>query len=148
MQVVPIQQLVKPQLVDADLLIVEDENKHSWTQECNNCHKTIWWNKCVRHRRTKRCVPLDSEYIPDTGMIPRRHLCMKGGVKKWINKYEPKVNVGNFYRDNVVREKENNITKQAKIDRYNKLTGYGYVEHNKQTDLSYVKQWESYSFEY
>ena len=145
MQVVPIQQLVKPELLDSDIQVIEDENKHSWTQECNNCHKTIWWNKCVRHRRTKRCVPLDSEYIPDTGMIPRRHLCMKSGVKKWLNMYDDK---DNFWRDNVVKDKDNSVMKQAKIDRYNKLTGYGYVDGNKGTDLSYVKKWEEHTFEY
>lgn len=141
------QQLVKPELLDYDVLVIEDENKHSWTQECNNCHKTIWWNKCVRHRRTKRCLPLDSEYIPDTGMIPRRHQCMLGGVKKYINKYENKGNEGNFFRDNVVKDKDNQIMKQAKIDRYNKLTGYGLAERMKTVD-DYYKKWREYTFAY
>lgn len=73
---------------DPDIQIVEDENRRSWTSPCNNCGKTIWWSKWVRNKRTKRCMPLNSEYTPDIGQNPTRHSCMKGGVKQWINKYD------------------------------------------------------------
>lgn len=54
---------------------------------CNNCQKTIYWNKGVINRNTKRLMPLESEYHPSSGVSPKRHLCMQKG-DRWINKYE------------------------------------------------------------
>ena len=144
--IVPIQQLVQiPKVLDESLIEVEDENRGSWSIICNNCGKTAWMCKWIRNKKTRRCALLQEKYFPETGQVAKRHYCMQQGTKdgKWINKYDDK---DNFYRDNVVKDKDNNIMKQAKIDRYNKLTGYGYVENSKQKDLSYVKEWESYSF--
>jgi hypothetical protein len=141
------QQELKQVYDEDNIQIIEVEYPNYNSQsKCNNCGKTIFWNKGVIHRRTKRLVPLNEHYRPDVGMRPKRHLCMKDGTKdgKWINKYE----TDNFYRDNVVQKRDNRFLKELKIDRYNKLTGYGYVERNKQTDLSYVKEWEAYTFEY
>lgn len=79
--IVPKQQLIEiEKVLDNDIQIIEDENKHSWQGQCNNCNKTIWWNKCVRNRRTKKCMPLESEYIPDVGMSATRHKCMTSGT--------------------------------------------------------------------
>ena len=139
---------------DPDIMEVEDERTKSWQFPCNSCHKDIWWNHCVRHRKTRKCCPMDTEFIPNTGMIPRRHKCMSKGRGYWQNKYEKKeipksVDNSNFYKDCVVREKENNITKDAKIDRWMKLTNYPGIDKEKTlANLLLAKQWREYTFEY
>ena len=98
---------------------------------------------------------MDSEFIPNTGMIPKRHRCMSKGRGYWQNKYEkekeiPKsVDNSNFYKECVVREKENNITRDAKIERWIKLTKYPSIEKDKTlANLLLAKSWEAYTFEY
>ena len=70
-----------------DIQIIEAES-FNWTSECNNCHKTIYWCHCVRHRKTKRHLPMNNEY--HEGEQVNRHMCMKyGGLRAgYINKYE------------------------------------------------------------
>jgi len=71
-----------------DIQIIEAEN-YNWSSECNNCHKTIFWNHCVRNRKTKRHLPMNNEY--HEGEQVSRHIgCMKhGGLRAgYINKYD------------------------------------------------------------
>jgi len=71
----------------SDSLIVEDERTYNWTSECNNCHKPIYWNWQVRHKKTRRCLPMNNEY--HSGVVPKRHQCMLHGTRAgYINKYE------------------------------------------------------------
>ena len=134
------------QVQDADniqIIEVEYPNFNS-ESKCNNCGKTIFWNKGVIHRRTKRLVPLNEHYRPDVGMRPKRHLCMQQGTKdgQWINKYEK---IDNFWRDYVVQDRDNKFLKQLKIDRWNNLTKN--TEAMKIKD-NIKKEWSAYSFEY
>jgi len=131
---------------DADnIQIIEVEYPNfNGESKCNNCQKTIWWNKGVIHRKTKRLVPLNEPYRPDVGMKPKRHLCMQQGTKdgKFINKYEK---IDNFWRDYVVQDRDNKFLKQLKIDRWNNLTRL--TESYKKKD-NIKKEWSAYSFEY
>jgi len=71
-----------------DIQIIEAES-YNWSSECNNCHKTVYWNHCVRNRKTKRHLPMNFEY--HEGEQVSRHIgCMKhGGLRAgYINKYD------------------------------------------------------------
>ena len=81
--------------MDKDIMIVEVENPNfNGHGECNNCHKTIYWNKAIRNRTTKRQMPLEHPY--KEGETPSRHLCMQRGTTtgKYINKYEQVQQIG------------------------------------------------------
>ena len=80
-------------LMDGTIQIIEVEHPdYNSETKCNNCKRTGYWNKGVINRKTKRLALLEEPYRPDAGISPKRHLCMKDGVDKWINKYE-KINM-------------------------------------------------------
>ena len=105
----------------SDSIIVEDERTYNWTSDCNNCHKTVWWNYQVRHAKTRRCLPMNSEYHP--GVLPSRHMCMKkGGLKAGgINKYENKVTTTTPVLD---VDKVDARTKEIEVKRWRETVGY------------------------
>ncbi len=80
----------------SDSLIVEDERTYNWTSDCNNCDKKIYWNHQVRHKKTRRCLPLENEYV--AGITPVRHQCMKDGTKtgEFLDKYGNKIKMVNM----------------------------------------------------
>ena len=151
---------VVPTLEKQELLHVQDEYniqyieveypRYNGESKCNVCHKTIYWNKGVIHKRTKRLVPLEEPYVPDSGILAKRHLCMKQGTGKWINKYEDEKSngdAGRFWRDNVIQERDNKFLKQLKLDGQRKLQGYGYTNSLKRKE-NIKPQWCKNSFEY
>ena len=122
-------------------------------EHCNNCGKSIRWDKDEFGRRW---IYEDGTDIVHYNPITRKG-CMNSGtksgkyldvnLKREIQTYTP--DTSNFYKDNVVREKQNNITKDAKRDRWMKLTNYPYVKNNiTQANLLKVKEYEKWSFKY
>jgi len=55
-----------------DIQIIEAES-FNWSSECDNCHKTIYWNHCVRNRKTKKHLPMDAGYHEGEQVIRHTH---------------------------------------------------------------------------
>ena len=154
MKIVPTK-LEQPRLVVLDNIqyIEVEYPDYNGQSKCNNCGETIYWNKGVIHKRTKRCVPLQEPYIDRSGIIAKRHLCMQQGTKdgKWINKYEK---VDSFWRDCVVHERDNRFLKDLKIDRYANATAYvrrqiqNLPVELKKKYMEDQKKWKGFTFEY
>ena len=140
-----------------DWIVRHGEGEWEWCvqRKCNNpnCPYPMqsWWNAFLYNpnKPDKHIQLMQEYYVTDnnknhyaSSIKPKIHRCMKTNPPgKWVNKEDNNIN---FWRDNIVQDRDNNFVKQLKIDRYNKLTA-GLV---KQKDLSYIKEWEAFSFEY
>lgn len=107
-------------------------------KHCNNCGKNLTWRK----------DEYGKSHPYDEGTEIPHDSCMGKGTRSGnfldVNK---KYSQGNFWRDYVVQENDNPLVKKIKINRYRKLTGYGYVERNKvEYNLWLAQKWREFSF--
>jgi len=109
-------------------------------EHCNNCGISIQIKKDEYGKW--RC------YLSGTDIIHNN--CMRNGTNdggyKDVN--QTRSNNVHWWRDYVVHDKDNKIMQQAKIHRYQKLTGHGYAESLKEEKNLWLNwDWGKHTFD-
>ena len=109
-------------------------------EHCNNCGKSIYFKK----DETGKWICM----LQGTELVHKG--CMKYGTAsgKYLDVNGTRSNNAHWWRDYVVHDKDNKIMQEAKIHRYQKLTGYGYTESLKEEkNLWLVEEWRKHTFD-